>query len=339
MKRPIFQFLKYLIIAISLSSCGVDKGEFLLEGEFKNFSQGEVYLYVADGAVHDIDTIAVVGGHFTHRISLDLPTTYVLVFPNFSELPIFAESGTEVTVSGDATHLKEIQVKGTELNKLMTTFRLQTAEQTPPEVRQTATQFIRNHGDTPAALYVLNHYFIQTIPSDYEQAADLIAELLKTRPNDRHLNELSQQLKGLRHLHEGGTLPHFNAADINGHTVNNSTLNARINVIHTIASWNYDSQSMFRKLQHLQREHGETNLKVLSISVDASLRDCRRNFERGDTLTWSCVCDGRMWEQPLLTQLGLYFMPDNVIFDSRGKILAHAITTNEIDRKIEELLK
>ena len=339
MKRPIFKFLTYLIIAFTLTSCGVDKGEFLLKGEFKNFNQGEVYLYVADGAVHDIDTIAVVGGHFSHRITLDLPTTYVLVFPNFSELPIFAESGTEVTVSGDATHLKEIQVKGTELNKLMTTFRLQTAEQTPPETRQTAAQFIRDHSDTPAALYILNHYFIQTIPSDYEQAADLVAELLKTRPDDRRLHELSQQLKGLRHLHEGGILPRCSAVYINGRNVSNSTLNARVNMIHTIASWNYDSQSMFRKLQRLQREHGDANLKVLSISVDASQRDCRRSFEHGDSLTWSCVCDGRMWEQALLTQLGLYFMPDNIIFDSHGKVLAHAVSTNEIDRKIEELLK
>ncbi len=339
MKRPLIKLYHFLIFTLfSFSSCGVDSGEFLLEGEFKNFNQGELYLYVADGAVHDIDTIAVVGGHFTHHLSIDLPTTYVLVFPNYSELPVFAESGAKVIVSGDASHLKEIEVEGTELNELMTKFRLQTAEQTPPEVSQTAAQFIRDHADTPAALYILNHIFIQTIPSNYEQAADLVTELLKHRPDDKRLNGLSQQLQGLRHLHEGGMLPRFSATDIDGHAVSNANLNARVNVIHTMASWNYDSQSMYRKLLRLQREHGDSNLKVLSISVDASERDCRRNFER-DSLKWSCVCDGRMWEQPLLTKLGLYFMPDNIIFDSRGKVLAYAVTTNEIDRKIEELLK
>ena len=46
-----------------------------------------------------------------------------------------------------------------------------------------------------------------------------------------------------------------------------------------------------------------------------------------------------MWETPLLTHLGLYFVPDNIITDSRGKIIAHSLPTNEIDRKIEELLR
>lgn len=326
------------ILLILLSSCGVEKGEFHLSGEFKNFNQGELYLYVADGAVHSVDTIAVVGGRFTHHLSVDLPTTYVLVFPNYSELPVFAESGAEVTVTGDASHLKEIEVKGTELNKLMTQFRLQTAELSPPEARQTAAQFIRDHADSPAALYVLNRHFVQAVPPDYGEAATLVAELLKQRPADKRLTELSKQLQGLHTLDEGATLPRFSATDINGHPVSNAILDGRLNVIHTWALWNYDSQSMLRKLQRLQREYGSDRLKILSISVDASTADCRRNFER-DSLKWSCVCDGRMWEQPLLTQLGLYFMPDNIIFDSRGKILAHTLSTNEIDRRIEELLK
>ena len=57
-----------------------------------------------------------------------------------------------------------------------------------------------------------------------------------------------------------------------------------------------------------------------------------------DSIRWHNICDGKMWETPILGQLGLYFVPDNIITDSRGKILAHSITTNELDRKIEELL-
>jgi hypothetical protein len=46
-----------------------------------------------------------------------------------------------------------------------------------------------------------------------------------------------------------------------------------------------------------------------------------------------------MWETPSLTQLGLYFVPDNIITDSRGKVIAHSLSTNEIEKKIEELLR
>ena len=79
-------------------------------------------------------------------------------------------------------------------------------------------------------------------------------------------------------------------------------------------------------------------MKLVSICLDASQKDCRRNMDR-DSIKWHNICDGKMWETPILSQLGLYFVPDNIITDSRGRVLAHSITTNELDRKIEELLK
>ena len=114
-------------------------------------------------------------------------------------------------------------------------------------------------------------------------------------------------------------------------------LTAKVNIISTWASWNYDSQNAQRKLQRLSKEHSGS-LQCMGICLDGSKQDCRRNLDR-DSIRWHTVCNGRMWEMPILGQLGLYFVPDNIIFDSKGRILAHSIPTNELDRKIEELLK
>ena len=58
-----------------------------------------------------------------------------------------------------------------------------------------------------------------------------------------------------------------------------------------------------------------------------------------DSITWNNVCDGRMWESPSLVRLGLTKVPDNIITDSHGKILAHSLTNNDIRKKIIELLE
>ncbi|MBR1389463.1 MAG: DUF4369 domain-containing protein [Prevotella sp.] len=324
------------LLAVFLCACGVEDGHFVMRGEFKSFNQGELYIYNIDGTQHKLDTIPVINGRFTYQAAIDEPTTYVLVFPNFSELPILGESGKEVTVEGDASHLKEMEVKGTDENKLLTAFRLQTNQQTPPEARQTAAQFIKDHPQSAASMYILNKYFIQTTTPDYGQALELLELIAKDKPASQ-FNTLKKQLDGLRNFKAGGTLPRFTATDINGRRVSNADLTARVNVINTWASWNYDSQNSLRKLKRLEMEHAG-QIKVVSICLDANLKDCRRGLDR-DSIKWSCICDGRMWETPTLAQLGLYFVPDNIITDSRGKILAHSLSTNEIDRKIEELLR
>jgi len=318
-----------------LTSCGVDSDRFRLTGEFKSFNQGELYLYSTDGSHHDLDTIAIINGRFTYEVTQEKPITYVLVFPNYSELPVFGEAGCEVSVTGDASHLKELEVKGTEENELMTAFRMQTNQQTPPEVLKTAAQFINDHPQTLASIYILNKYFIQTLTPDYAQALDLIGIIERENPNGQQAARLKKQLEGLKNFHDNGTLPSFSATDINGRPVSNADLRAKVNVINTWASWNYDSQNILRKLQRMRNEHG-SDISIVSICLDASQKECRKFLDR-DSIKWSCICDGQMWETPVLTQLGLYFVPDNIIADNQGRIIAHSLNTNELDRKIESL--
>ena len=320
-----------------LTSCGPDGNHFEMTGKFKGFSQGELYIYATDGPSQKLDTISVVNGTFEYSATLDKPRTYVIVFPNFSELPVIGEPGQEVEIEGDASHLKEVEVTGSKENDALTAFRLQTSQLTPPEVAKTAEAFITDHPQSPASIYLLNRIFIQGQTPDYAKALELATAIVEASPDNHAVARLKQQLSGLTHFKQGAQLPKFRATDIDGKTVTNADLTAKVNIISTWASWNYDSQNAQRKLKRLSQEYSG-RLQCLSICLDGSQRDCRRNRDR-DSIRWHTVCDGRMWEMLILGQLGLYFVPDNIIFDSRGRILAHSVATNELDKKIEELLK
>lgn len=81
------------LLSLLLVSCGTDSKHFKFEGRFLHLNQGEFYLYSEDGAVSGIDTIKVEGGRFAYEMACEAPTTLILVFPNFSRQPIFAEPG------------------------------------------------------------------------------------------------------------------------------------------------------------------------------------------------------------------------------------------------------
>ena len=320
------------------TSCGPDKGTFRMEGEFKGFNQGEFYVYSPDGGIRKLDTIGVKGGRFTYQIPLDSTATFMLVFPNFSEIPVLGESGATVEIEVDASHLKEIEVKGTKENELLTGFRMKVSELTPPEVVREASAFIKDHPASLASMYLLNKYFIISHTADYKQALELAKVIQQAEPENKRITTLVTQLEGLNVLNGNGKLPKFTGTDIKGKPISNGDLYAKVNVITTWATWSYESMNIQRQLKRLEKEKGVNQLKIVSVCLDANAKECRKTMDI-DSITWCNICDGRMWETPILTKLGLMKVPDNIITNSQGRIIAHSLSAHELNKKLEELLR
>ena len=56
-------------------------------------------------------------------------------------------------------------------------------------------------------------------------------------------------------------------------------------------------------------------------------------------MLWSVVCDGQMFQTPVVQQLGLFEMPAIVIVDKQGKIVAREIEQNKVESDIEKFLR
>lgn len=330
------KILGYILFTLAVVSCGDKRQTFLLEGSFKGFNQGELYIYGADGT-RPLDTIAVVKGQFRYEIPLEDSTTFVLVFPNFSELPVFGMKGANVKINGDASHLREADISGTDENEDFTKFRQKTSHQTPPEFSLSVAQFIKENPTSPFAIYLMRKYYIQTSEPNYPKAIEVAEAILKANPDAEFLRNDIKRMEGKRYLKDGGRLPAFTMTDINGNAIKSSDLNAKLNVITVWSSWNYESQSIQRQLAS-KKEQYDSDLKILSICIDADVKNCRQKVNR-DSLKWSTICDGKMWETPLLMQIGLSFVPDNIVTDKQGKILAHSLNLRDLMDKIDKTLE
>jgi hypothetical protein len=76
----------------------------------------------------------------------------------------------------------------------------------------------------------------------------------------------------------------------------------------------------------------------MSINLDAHPDICRRYIAR-DSLKWSTVCDGRMWETPLLQKFGFGDVPANVLIDQKGRVLSRNLSPQHLEERINKLLK
>lgn len=329
------KLLGYITLALILVSCGNSGGQFRLEGRFKNLNQGEFYLYNLDEGT--IDTIMAKDGRFVYANMLRDTVIYSLLFPNFSEVPIFATPGAKVKINGDVSHLKETEISGTKDNELMTSFRLRTSDMMPPEVVSEAERLMLDKPASPVAVYLLRRYFLMSGATDYAKAFELCDSLLKAQPTNIPLVRIHQQLKNLRNQRSSGRLPRFKAVSTKGDTITNRQLNATANVVYLWASWSYDSQNTLRQIRQLQRDN-RNKLSVVTICVDATPAEGRSTLER-DSITWPNICDGELWQSPLLAKFGMTTVGDNIVTDKTGNIVGRNLSNQDLRAKIEDLLK
>lgn len=324
----IFAFLPFL-----LSSCGGEEGRFLLEGHFQNMNDGELYLYNMENGRKD--TIAVRDGQFSHKVDMQDTTTLILLFPNYSELPILARPGSGVEIEGDVSNLKETNVSGNDENEELTAFRMKANEMLPSEVQKAARKFIQEHPSSLVCHYLLRRYFLLVPDADYAEAAKLCKTVIKAQPDNRSVLRLRNQLNGLKNA-SLTKLPSFSAVSTKGDTIDNSHLKAKVNIIQVWTNWNYDSQSAISLLHRKQREHPDS-IAVMTINMDASPEEGRYILER-DTIKWPNICDGELWQSPLVSLFGITSIPANIIADKEGNIVGRNLSNAELGSKINDLL-
>lgn len=326
MPRNLFLLFALLLLV----SCGEDSKHFKIEGRLLQMNQGEFYVYSNDQCVNGIDTIKVQGGRFSYEIPCSSPSTLTIVFPNFSEIPVFAEPGESVKMDGDASHLKMLKIKGTKDNELMTSFREHIATLSPPEIKRFAEAFVNDHPDSPVAIWLLRKYFIANSTPDYNVASSLLKTLQKSQPANASLKLLSQTVEKRKAISVGNKLPAFTAYDINGRPVSSSDLSVGTAVIIVWATWSYDSSDLMRHLQGLSLTN---KFKALAISVDPSKYDCR-SYVRNNDVSFPVVCTGDMFDTPVLKQLGLQSVCD-VLLIKNGIIKGVNLSSSDIDKELK----
>ena len=319
-----------LLLVLVTASCGTDSRHFSIDGRLLNLNQGEFYVYSPDGKVtHGMDTIKVQAGRFSYTVECDRPMTLMIVFPNFTEQPVFAQPGKSVDIKGDASHLKEMTVKGTKDNELMNKFREQILSASPAEMRKAAVQIADDKPESAVAAYLVRRYLIETDSPDYAEARRLLRKIAERQHDNAYVQRMLAACDGKQALAPGSALPSFSTYDIDGHPVSNATLSAKpTTIVVAWATWNYSSTSLLRQISQ-KLKSGNGNVAVIGICLDPDKTSCRKTLKQYGIEGITTVCDGRMVNGDLYNRLGMSSLPDNVVIRN-GRIEKRSIATSEL---------
>ena len=365
-----------LVAALVCTSCGTDSRHFRIDGRLLHLNQGEFYVYSPDGTINGLDTIKVQAGRFSYEVACDRPMTLMIVFPNFPEQPVFAQPGKSVDLKGDASHLKEMTVKGTEDNELMNKFREMIHNAAPPEMKKCAQLFVEDHPESRVGAYLVDRYFIHDANPDTKTAVRLVDLMIEKQPDNGYLKRQKRQLTASFVAAKGADIPNVLGTTVDGKTIGRVQLTkAPVTVVCALATWKYESMSQFRRLAAYAASQ-QGRVAVVGVSIDASpslvrsqlasqigISDSASGLAFGpssglasgsssgsasasaqassssrSSSTCYVVCDGKMVESPFFTRLGLTGVPDNIVIKN-GRIAAAHLTDNQLTEFIKEKQK
>lgn len=259
-----------LVAALVCTSCGTDSRHFRIDGRLLHLNQGEFYVYSPDGTINGLDTIKVQAGRFCYEVACDRPMTLMIVFPNFTEQPVFAQPGKSVDLKGDASHLKEMTVKGTEDNELMNKFREMIHNAAPPEMKKCAQLFVQDHPESRVGAYLVDRYFIHDANPDTKTAVRLVDLMIEKQPENGYLKRQKRQLTASFVATKGADIPNVLGTTVDGKTIGRVQLTkAPVTVVCALATWKYESMSQFRRLAAYAASQ-QGRVAVVGVSIDAS---------------------------------------------------------------------
>ena len=267
---PLMAVVFTLVATLVCTSCGTDSRHFRIDGRLLHLNQGEFYVYSPDGTINGLDTIKVQAGRFSYEVACDRPMTLMIVFPNFTEQPVFAQPGKSVDLKGDASHLKEMTVKGTKDNELMNKFREMIRNAAPPEMKKCAQLFVQDHPESRVGAYLVDRYFIHDANPDTKTAVRLVDLMIEKQPENGYLKRQKHQLTASFVATKGADIPNVLGTTVDGKTIGRVQLTkAPVTVVCALATWKYESMSQFRRLAAYAASQ-QGRVAVVGVSIDAS---------------------------------------------------------------------
>jgi peroxiredoxin len=145
-------------------------------------------------------------------------------------------------------------------------------------------------------------------------------------------------LNSLKKVNIGATAPEFTQTDTSGNPFKLSSLRGKYVLVDFWASWCGPCRNENPNLVKTYKKYKTKNFTILSISLD------RPNAKKdwiaaihNDGLTWTQVSDLKYWNNEAALLYGIQAIPQNILIDPNGRIIAKNLMGNDLEDKLAEL--
>lgn len=173
---------------------------------------------------------------------------------------------------------------------------------------------------------------------DYTQLAPEFEKLSPALRGSAAGVKYKQYLDVIKSVSVGATAPDFEQPDTNGVMVNLSSFKGKYVLLDFWASWCGPCRAENPNIVKAFNAYKGKNFTILSVSLDRPGK--KENWLKAihkDGLTWNHVSDLKFWDNDAAKLYGIQAIPQNLLIDPSGKIIAKDLFGDGLEKKLGEI--
>lgn len=365
---------KYVVLASAvalMAGCQGNKtatngSAYTIEGKLQNATPGQIYLFeLGEQQFIARDTANISqDGTFTFEGKVQEPTLYRLGLDQQNGLMLVLDN-KKIKVQADASDLngtasiegsedselfQQLNAKVTETRnremELSQQFNQAIAEGKTDEAEQYRQQYLAMQKDLknflaqhPGSIVSVFGTLNLINPMSDFAFADSMATLYNERiPESKYTKALNSRLETLRTTAVGVMAPDFKLPSPEGAEIALSSLRGKYVLIDFWASWCGPCRKENPNVVRMYNKYKDKGFEIFGVSLDQS-REKWLKAIADDKLTWPQVSDLKGWESAAAQLYQVDAIPQTVLLDKEGKIIAKGLRGEELEAKLASLLQ
>jgi peroxiredoxin len=196
--------------------------------------------------------------------------------------------------------------------------------------------YVKKNPSSPIALYAIRQY------AGYEIDPNKVEPLFNTLPAS--VQQLPSAISFKKQLDIAKTTAigryamDFTQNDTLDHPVSLSSFKGKYVLVDFWASWCGPCRAENPNVVNTFNKYKDKNFTILSVSLDRPGEKARwLKAIHDDQLTWNHVSDLQYWNNAVAKQYGIQAIPQNLLLDPEGKIIAKNLRGDELEQKLGEV--
>lgn len=323
-----------LFLASLMTGCSEEKTDFTLKGQLTGLSSDTLLVYYQIPEFK-LDTIFCQEGVFEYSIIPDTTTMFSLIFSAEESLPIFAEKGQTVQVTGST---EELQIQGEGENKLMNDILALLKETPRRKKKHVVDSLIRTNNQSFTNLYLINKYYANESNPSYNHLQELIQSQSGIIKDTPYMMLLQPKIEDLSNKNQPQSVHALLGHDRRGEDIKWGEIRDKYILIDFWASWNPQSVAEQDSLVPVLKALKKEKFLICSVSLDIDKEAWLKASDR-DTTQWKQVCDFKGWNQSVVKSQNIQSLPSNLLLDKNKRIIARNIRGKELIDKVKDLIQ
>ena len=197
--------------------------------------------------------------------------------------------------------------------------------------------YLIHHLNSPVALYALNQYAGYDI--DTKKIAPLFNMLPATTRNLPSGIAFKKRIATARKTGIGAYAMNFTQNDTLDKPVSLKNFRGKYVLLDFWASWCGPCRAENPNVVKAFNKYKDKNFTVLSVSLDQpGKKQAWLDAIHHDGLTWNHVSDLKFWDNAVAKEYGIRAIPQNLLIDPSGKIIAKNIRGEALAKKLDEVI-